>query len=349
MSLAADPGVAATHAVRLSFRDGVERTIAVTEGEPVLAAALRAGLPLVHQCESGSCGTCVARLVAGETATLPGRAVALLAGEVRDGLRLTCSVTAAEDCAFTLDYPSTLLDGPRPSIVRGRVALVEWVAPTVARLDITLDGEAAFAFEPGQYVRVRVPGTDAWRSYSMASTAKELPLVRLLIRHQPGGAMSAWLREGCQPGAMVDVEGPLGSFGLVPGSAPQLMVAGGTGLAPMLSMLDGLRTRPGPKPPVVLCFGCTAEDDLFGLDELELRRFWMPNLKTRVALMRQPAGAFEGRIGTAVSLIEDADLARPGLVAYLCGPPPMVEAARERLAGAGVPAERIRTEQFRPT
>lgn len=334
--------------VRLRFRDGVERAIEPAPGESVLAAALRAGVPLVHQCESGSCGTCMARLVAGEASLLPGRALALLAGEIRDGWRLTCSVAAIGDCTFALDYASTVLDGPQPVVLPATVTALDWVAKTVARLEIEI-AAADFGFESGQYVRIRVPGTDAWRSYSMATTAKELPRMQFLIRRLDDGVMSGWLRDTCAPGATVEIEGPLGSFGLAASKGPRLMIAGGTGLAPMLAMLDTLRQRPGPKLPVLLCFGCTGEDDLFYLDELELRRFWMPNLKTRIALMRPPAGAFDGAIGTAVSLIEDADLAAPGLEAYLCGPPPMIEAARARLIAGGVTDTAIHAEHFRPT
>jgi benzoate/toluate 1,2-dioxygenase reductase subunit len=118
------------------------------------------------------------------------------------------------------------------------------------------------------------------------------------------------------------------------------MVAGGTGLAPMLAMLDSLRARSGPKPPMLLCFGCNGAKDLFYLDEIELRGFWMPSFQSRIALMERDAG-FAGKIGTAVSLLEAPDLARAGLTAYLCGPPAMVEAARERLLAAGVPADAI--------
>jgi benzoate/toluate 1,2-dioxygenase reductase subunit len=335
--------------VHLRFRDGIERTIAAAPGEAVLAAAIRAGVPLVHQCESGSCGTCIARLTEGTTETLPGRALALLAGEIRDGFRLTCSIAAASDCAFQFDYPSALLDGARPMVLSAVVAALDWVAPSVAQLDLELDPDAEFAFESGQYVRVRVPGTDAWRSYSMATTPKELPRLRLLVRHIPGGAMSEWLRGGCAPGQPVEIEGPMGSFGLSPVKGPHIMVAGGTGLAPLLAMLDTLRLRPGPKPPVVLCFGCNTADDLFYLDELELRTFWMPTLTARIALMERPAAGFDGKIGTVVSLLEDADCARPGTSAYLCGPPAMIEAARRRLMDAGLAPAAIHAEQFRAT
>jgi benzoate/toluate 1,2-dioxygenase reductase subunit len=336
-------------AIRLRFRDGVERAIAAAPGESVLVAALRDGVPLVHQCESGSCGTCIARLTEGTTETLPGRALALLAGEIRDGFRLTCSVAAATDCAFQFDYPSALLEGARPAVVRAAVAGLDWVARSVAQLDLELEPDADFGFESGQYVRVRVPGTDAWRSYSMSTTPKELPRLRLLVRHIPGGVMSEWLRAGCAPGRLVEIEGPMGSFGLYPAKGPHIMVAGGTGLAPMLAMLDTLRLRPGAKPTVVLCFGCNTADDLFYLDEIELRAFWMPTLTTRIALMERPAGGFDGKIGTAVSLLEDGDCVHPGTAAYLCGPPAMIEAGRRRLMDAGLPPAAIHAEQFRAT
>jgi ferredoxin-NADP reductase/ferredoxin len=335
--------------VRLRFSDGVERSVETAPDETVLAAALRAGMPLVHQCEGGSCGTCVARLEDGETANLPGRALALLPGEIRDGYRLTCSVVPEADCTFTLSYPSTLLDAPQAKLLRAKVAAIDWVAETVARLELQLDRGADFSFASGQYVRIRVPGTDHWRSYSMAASAKGLPKLHFLIRHIEGGAMSSWLRDGCAKGETVEIEGPLGSFGLAETKGPLVMVAGGTGLAPMLAMLETLRTRPGPKVPILLCFGCSSARDLFHLDELELRRFWMPNLATRIALMEPPEAGFDGGTGTALSLLDDADLARDGVTAYLCGPPAMIEAARERLLGAGIPAASILAEHFRPT
>jgi benzoate/toluate 1,2-dioxygenase reductase subunit len=336
-------------AVALEFRDGVVRRIAAAPGETVLAAAQRAGVALVHQCESGSCGTCVARLAEGAAATVPGRALALLPGEIRDGFRLTCSVTAERDSRFVFDYPSALLEAARPAVHRAIATGIEWIAKSVARLEVEIERGSGFTFESGQYVRIRVPGSDAWRSYSMATTARELPRMRFLIRHIAGGAMSEWLRSEGAVGAPVEVEGPMGSFRLAAPSGPKVMVAGGTGIAPILAMLDTLRTRPGPKAPILLCFGCTSAEDLFYLDELELRGFWMPTLETRIALMERPSEGFGGKIGSVVSLLENADCARPGVTAYVCGPPAMVEAARARLCAGGMPPAAIHAEQFRAT
>ena len=335
--------------VTLKFRDGAEERITVVDDETVLAAAIRAGLPLVRQCESGSCGTCVARLVRGETATVPGRALALLPGETESGYRLTCSSRPVGAAKFEFDYSRTLLDGPVSRTVGARVAGLDWVSRSVMRLDIDLAEPAGFMFDAGQYVRIRVPGSDAWRSYSMASTAKDLPRMRFLVRYLEGGVMSEWLRDGCAIGDEIEIEGPLGSFGLAAIDGPQLLIAGGAGLAPMMAMLDSLRAGPGPKPPVLLCFGCNTADHLFYDDELELRAFWMPTLTTRLAVMDGPPAGAALTVGTSVSLIEDADLQADDLTAYLCGPPAMVEAARRRLIDGGVAPDRIRSEQFRPS
>ncbi len=121
-----------------------------------------------------------------------------------------------------------------------------------------------------------------------------------------------------------------------------------TGLAPLLSMLDVVRERAGPPPEIVPGFGCNTIEDMFCLDELELRAFWMPSLTVRTAVVTEPKGAYDGRVGDAASLIEPGDLEAPGLTAYLCSPPAMIDAGRKRLLDGGLAPERIRAEQFRP-
>ena len=333
----------------LRFRDRAERTVDVAPGASILAAALQSGIRLVHQCESGSCGTCVGRIVAGATATVPDRALALLPSEIAQGLRLTCSTIPASDVIVEFDYPSSLLTGPQPDVIEANVTGIDWVCRSVIRLDVGIPPGSDFRFDAGQYVRFRIPGSDQWRSYSMATTAAATGPMQFLIRYIAGGAMSEYLKTACRLGDPIDLEGPMGSFSVVPEDGPILMVAGGTGLAPIMAMLDSLRTASGPRRSVVLCFGCADEDDVFYLDELELRVFWMPTLTLRTAVERKTTAASASAIGTAVSLITDADLAHEGLAAYLCGPPGMIEAARERLIGGGVASERIFAEQFRPT
>jgi ferredoxin len=200
--------------VTLRFEDGVEKRIVVASGEFVLDAAIRQGVPLIYQCRSGICSTCIATLAEGVVEPAPGRAVVLLTSEIAEGHRLLCVSRAHAASLIREHYPSTLIypdgsahDGSaqgqsesgltaqaEPAIFHARAAAVEWPAATVSKLAIELEDGAGFDFQSGQYVRIRVPGTEQWRSYSMASTPRELPRLEFLVRIIAGGAMSEYLR-----------------------------------------------------------------------------------------------------------------------------------------------------------
>lgn len=331
--------------VTLRFQDGVEKQLSAEPGQTILDAASQAGVRLVHQCMTGSCGTCVAKTVSGAVRMNTARGTSLLPSEHAEGMRLTCTSFADTDSVLTLDYASTLLDDPQPELYRSKVLAKEWVAPNVVKLSLQLPADARFEFRSGQYVRLRVPGTDSWRSYSMASTAHDVPRVDLLLRILDDGVMSNYLREQCREGDELDLEGPYGTFFWRPSKAQHIMVAGGTGLAPMLAMLDEIRALPGKKPKVLLSFGCANADNLFCLDELDVRAAWMPTLKNRISVS-EPQPGYTGLVGNPVSVIVERDVVDPDAVAYLCGPPPMIEAARRHLESLGVKPEHIYAEHF---
>jgi benzoate/toluate 1,2-dioxygenase reductase subunit len=138
----------------------------------------------------------------------------------------------------------------------------------------------------------------------------------------------------------------MGAFILHSGRAPQIFIAGGTGLAPILAMLDDIRYRPGPRPQMLLSFGCASEQQFFYRDELELRQWWMPEL--RVIMSADHVSNVDSGLlrGTPVAALEQKFISDPQTVAYLCGPPLMIEAARRRLIEMGVAPERIYAEQF---
>lgn len=332
------------HRVTLRFEDGVENEIAIAPGEFVLDAALRQGVPLVHQCRSGSCSTCVARLISGDVAMAPGRATSLMAIEAAEGKRLLCGSHALADSVVALAYPASLIYRNERRIHTTTVAALEWPAANVARLTLELPPDSGFDFRAGQYVRIRTPGGE-WRSYSMATTARDLPSMDFLVRIIPGGAMSEYLRGRCRPGHELEIEGPMGAFIVHPSRAPHIFVAGGSGLAPILAMIDEIRHRGGRRPPIILSFGCAGERDFFYRDELELRQWWMPEL--RLVLSADDASRTPGLIrGTAVSALDGERIDHPDTVAYLCGPPRMIEAARRCLAERGVKPDHIYAEQF---
>ncbi|MGD9715057.1 MAG: 2Fe-2S iron-sulfur cluster-binding protein [Thermomicrobiales bacterium] len=334
----------------MRYSDGATTEFSAAAEDTILDAALRAGVAVRYQCESGTCGTCVARLTEGACDMQPDDAPALLTSEIQAGFRQLCVTRPLSDTlCFDLAYPGAGKGAMEIERFSARISDVALLSASVVKLGLTIADPKPFAFQPGQYVRLRVPGTDSWRSYSIATAESDLPRIELLIRLLKDGVASRWLRNGCSSGALVELEGPSGRFVLKQNKGLHVMVAGGTGLAPILSMIDTLDRCTGLRPPILLCFGCNSMRDLFYLDELDNRAFSYPNLEVRIAVADGAPSSPMVRAGTAVSLLDDSDLKRSGAAFYLCGPPPMVAAADERLVGAGVSRTAIFTEQFVPS
>lgn len=334
--------------VNFSFADGAHYSVECEPGETVLAAARRGEVPLLFQCESGACATCSARLVAGDADMIAGSGASLLPSEAAEGLRLTCRCVPRGDCEFALAYDSAA-GALEPERYESNIEDIEWIAANVVRLRLALPDDDWFDFVPGQFVQVQVPGTDRWRSYSMASGPGDMPTLELLIRILDQGLMSAYLRDEAEVGDLVELEGPFGSFQLQKSKAPHIFVAGGTGLAPFLSMLDRIRTYSGTKPEVVLNFGCTDGRDVFCRDTLADAAYMLPKLRTRITAVANADPAAGVLAGNPVAELAAADVVAPDTTAYLCGPPAMVDAARKRLLELGLPATQIIAEQFVPT
>ena len=329
----------------IAFSDGVEHELTVEPGQSVLDAALAAEAPVLFQCGTGSCGSCLAHLDEGEADHRAGTSSSLLPSEREQGYRLLCLTEAKGACKFSVGYDSAAGAG-RPIEGKCFVNAVERIASDVVRLELELAEGYWMDFRPGQFIQVKVPGTDAVRSYSMATTAADLPKIELLIRILPGGEMSDWLVNRAAVDDVVEVSGPFGQFFLKEKvRAPHVMIAGGTGLAPMLAMIDALRAAPGRKPKILLSFGCQTPEGLFSLEPLELRQHWMPSLDVRISVDRgEPADGV--RVGNPVAAITDQDGLTADSVAYLCGPPAMIEAARKHLEHLGLAPENIFAEQF---
>lgn len=335
------------HTVTFRYADGVSRAVEVGADGSVLDAALAAGVPLLHQCRSGSCSSCLAHLVEGDARPRAGASSTLLASEFAAGQRLLCVTEAHGDCTFELGYGSE--EGAQTaSRAHAFVNAIEPLADSVVRLSLELAEGSWLSFRPGQFIQIEVPGAGVLRSYSPVSTALDLPRIELLIRLQPGGAMSSWLSCQAKVDDVLALSGPYGAFFLrEKRRAPHIFVAGGTGLAPVLSMVDALRTQGGRKPPMLLSFGCNTVDQLFYLDELELRRQWLPGLETRVSVGQGGDARFLA--GNPVAALQAADVRDPDSVAYLCGPQGMIDAATEKLLGFGLAPENIFSEQFVPS
>jgi benzoate/toluate 1,2-dioxygenase reductase subunit len=333
--------------VTLKYADGVSRSFDVSPGEIILDAAIAADIPVLYQCQSGSCSTCVAKLADGDAQTRAGASSTLLASEVADGVRLLCVCEATFDCSFDLAYTSEA-GSTVAHEVHAFIDSVEQIASNVMRLTLELAEGEWMAFRPGQFMQIEVPGLGVLRSYSPSSVGTDVPKLEFLIRILPDGAMSNFLSKGAGPDQVLTLSGPYGSFFLREEKkrAPHIFVAGGTGLAPILSMIDTLRQGGGRKPPMLLSFGCATPEALFCLEDIDLRKQWLPSLEARICVDRDPQEGMHH--GNPVSALKEGDVT-PDAVAYLCGPQIMIDAATRRLIELGADPANIHSEQFTPS
>lgn len=324
--------------VTLLFADGVSHRLAVPCGGKLIDAAAEAGLNLLTDCSNGQCGTCTAQLVSGsvdlddyDTAVLPDDDRA--SGSV---LPCVCRVNGA--CAIEFPYDSSEALSEEPPPIAAEVVAVEQVASETVRLEVQVPQQVVF--EPGQYVRIQPAGTDIARSYSMANVPGSDRL-QFFIRLVPGGAFSDWLA-GAQAGDRVELSTPHGSFFLRDEERPRLFVAGGTGVAPFLSMLRSLAARPSAQRTTLL-IGARTPGHLFALDEVNRLREQLTGLDLQIAVEQdaQP-GSHQGY---ATDLIPQLGL-DPSTRVYLCGPPPMVEAGRKAAEAAGLRRADVLCERF---
>ena len=330
------------HSAHFRFADGKALTLPVAPGQTVLEAAMEIDAPLRYDCASGSCGACVAHLHSGETEFDADGPSPLSQAEAAAGLRPTCMTRLRGDVVFDLPYALEPAPSP-PAKHTARVADVDRVAANVHRLVLTLDDGDSFQFQSGQYVRIRPPGARSARAYSIASAPDGSGDLEFLIRHVSGGMMSTWLAGSAKPGDRVALQGPLGAFAHDPRARRHVFLAGGTGLAPAVSILRQLDAASGP---ALLCFGCAAPEDLFYEAELATLMAQNPNLEVRVAVMGGEPGD-RARLGTALSLLAPDDVSADAAF-YLCGPPPMVQASQAWLADHGVHPGAIRCERYIP-
>lgn len=326
--------------IRLQFEDGDRAVFLAKSGETVLAAARRAGIPLSSDCEVGDCQTCRATCVAGEIAYDELATVSLNQSEIDAGEILPCVASAATDLEIRVPYERGKLIAAKPFSIR--IEEVRRLSASVVRVAAHTLGLAPLKFLPGQYVHLQVPGTSEWRSYSMANAPGERRTLEFLVRLLDDGVMSRYLTERAAPGDIIQCRGPQGTFYLRGGARPVLMIAGGTGVAPMISMLRQMITA-GETRAVTLCFGVNADKDLFVLDELADIAKALSGFDFRIAIA-QGTSRTDARSGLATDLIASERLADTEV--YLCGPPAMTDGAREIVAARGASPDLIFWERF---
>lgn len=328
-----------SYAIALNFEDGVTRFIDCKVGEKVLDAAFRQRINLPMDCSDGVCGTCKCHCETGAY-DLGDDYIddALSADEARERQVLTCQMVPQSDCVIAVPLPSSAC---KTGTTQFAATLASITRHADAALEVSFGLDQAPVFLPGQYVKIGVPDSGQTRSYSFSSRPGDTH-ASFLIKHVPGGLMSGWL-ERARPGDRVPMTGPLGSFYLREVVRPLLLLAGGTGLAPFLSMLEVLAQR-GEVRPITLIYGVTRDQDLVLLEALEAFAARLPQL-TIVTCVADPQTAHP-RQGYVTQHMAREALHDGDVDVYLCGPPPMVDAVRQHFKHQGVSPASFHYEKF---
>ena len=334
-----------SHHIALQFEDGITRFIACNDKESLSDAAYRQRVNIPLDCRDGACGTCRAHCESGSYDMPESSYIedALEADDAAKGFVLACQMRPTSNCVVKILATSQACKSGAHSY-GGTMAAVERFSPSTIRFAVDMEEGAAPGFLPGQYVNVQVPGTDLTRSYSFSS-APGASRVEFVVRNVPNGRMSDYLANRAGVGDAVTFLGPFGSFYLRPVVRPVLLLAGGTGIAPFLSMLRSLDAS-GFAHPVRLVYAVTNDFDLIGLDELERIAAAHPNF-SYVTCVAAPDSAHP-RKGYATAHVEPSWMHHGEVDVYLCGPPPMVDAVRAWLQETGVNPASFHYEKFSP-
>jgi phenol hydroxylase P5 protein len=310
--------------------------------QTVLDACLREGVWLPHACTHGTCGTCKAQVLDGELDLGDASPYALLDSERAEGAALICVAKPKGDVVIEGEVDAE--EGVDVHPVRdyqGVVESLEDAAPNVRRLLIRLT--EPLGFNPGQYVQLNLPGGDN-RPYSVASAPSGGELLELHVKRTPGGAATdGWIFKDLAAGHAVSLSGPYGRFSFRPArSQPILLLAGGTGFAPMKSIIQQI-DQAGGEREVVLYHGVRTADDLYEHDwltEFAADRDW---LDYRPALSSAEYG---GRTGRVPALLAEDFPRAAGNVAYICGSPEFVTDTMKALMKARLFPRDIYREDF---
>jgi len=327
---------------------GIE--VELDEDQTVLRGAAEQGIMLMHGCKEGQCSACKSFLLDGEDVELDSYSTfALPDFEREEGFTLLCRAHVYEDVTIELlNFDEEM--------IRSGLPIKEAVAEVVANNPVTHDlrhlvlklvDTDDFKFFPGQYVDITVPGTDETRSFSMANTsARESGQLEFIIKIYPDGLFSHFLDTKVQIGDRLNLTGPFGVFTLRDAPDKDLIfVGGGAGMAPILCLLRSMAER-GIDRKAVYYYGARRRGDLCFEDELRALEQALPDFRYVPALSEDEWDGETGLITDIVAAREN-NLARTH--AYICGPPPMVEAAVPLLTRLGVPEKHVYWDKFTTT
>ncbi|WP_247256561.1 2Fe-2S iron-sulfur cluster-binding protein [Pseudomonas moorei] len=314
--------------------------IRVEPKETVLKAALREGIDFPHNCRVGGCAACKCKLVSGDVKELTDTSYLLSQEELDQGFILACQSVPKNDIRVEVDLNWRLARRR----IKGRIVGQEKLTHSITRLVVQLDER--LPYKAGQFAELRLDCLpDTPRNYSFATSVQLDAKVSFYVRHVPGGFFSSIIWNHHLRDQGIQVEGPIGDLYLRKAEAPLLLIAGGSGLAPIIALLQEALAN-GVSRSTTLLFGAREECDLYALDEIKLiASQWSGEFRFVPVLSSAPENAtWQGARGWVTDKIPE--LLESGAHAYLCGPPAMVDSAVDLLRRQGVAHQHIHADRF---
>jgi len=328
-----------TYNIALQFEDGVSRIIPCEPNELVADAAYRAKINIPLDCRDGACGTCKCHCESGSFTMGDYIEDALADDEAEQGYVLTCQMRPTSDCVVRVPASSAAC---KTEVGTHGAKLAKLDRDSATTVSFTLQADRPLAFLAGQYVNLNVPGSKEARSYSFSSAPNGSEL-SFLIRDVPEGLMSTYMRSKAQLEDFIMFSGPYGSFYLRPTVRPVLMLAGGTGLAPFLSMLQWLKDN-ATDQPIRLAYGVNTNADLVELELLDELKASLPDFDYFTCVVDPESG--HPKLGYVTNHLQAEHLYDGDVDIYVCGPPPMVEGVRKWMGGIGITPKSFHFEKF---
>ena len=325
-----------------------DRSFEVQRDEPILSAAIRQGIGLPYGCRDGACGSCKSRLLEGRVIHGAHQQRALSTAEEDAGFILPCCAAAQTDCV--IEARSVPGAGEFPVLkMPARVISLQRAAADVMIVRLQLPANQNLQYRAGQFIEI-ILRDGARRSYSMANASHNLgtpPALELHLRHLPGGQFTDHVFAQMKDKEILRIEGPFGSFFLREESTkPMVLLAAGTGLAPIKALVEHLQLKAISRP-AVLYWGCRTRADLYLNDWAEAAAAHLPNLRYVPVLSESVDEGWAGRTGLVHRAVMDDLPDLSGHQVYACGAPVMVDSARsDFVAHCGLPADEFYADAF---
>ncbi|MDY0288279.1 MAG: 2Fe-2S iron-sulfur cluster binding domain-containing protein [Sphaerochaeta sp.] len=332
--------------VKISINDGTKE-LEVEGGQPLLRALNQEGVFIPSACGGrGSCGLCKVQVVQGGGEYLPTELPWISDEEKKKHVRLSCQFKVKQDVAIVI--PEELF------LVKEFATVVESIRDLthdIKEVRLLLKEPASITTKAGQYIQFEVPeygdiDESVYRAYSMASPPGDSTHVELEIRLVPNGICTTYVHKHLKEGDAVTINGPYGDFFLRETENNIIFIAGGSGMAPIKSILLDMAAR-GSKRKATYFFGARSKRDLFLVDEMRELEKQLPNFKFVPALSEpQPEDKWEGEVGLITDVVRRMVEEAPASEAYLCGSPGMIDACIKVLHELKVPEENIFYDKF---